>query len=133
MGPALPIPLYATNGRNRRILLLAAHPGEGRLPHPTAAVQTWRPELVSMPQSRLPRPRRLSAASGGEPIFPIRVVCDARCLMTGADYPRRLRAPISQIRHSAIAELSRTWLLRDTERYQPNDDFGIRAPVSKST
>ncbi len=27
----------------------------------------------------------------------------------------------------------RTWLLRDTERYQPNDDFGIRAPVSKST
>jgi hypothetical protein len=37
------------NGRNRRILLLPAHPGEGRFTQPTAAVQTWRRELVFMP------------------------------------------------------------------------------------
>ena len=39
-----------------RILLLAAYPGEGRFTHPTAAVQTWRPELVFMPlcMDRLP-------------------------------------------------------------------------------
>jgi hypothetical protein len=39
------------NGCSRRILLLAAHPGEGRFTHPTSAVQTWRPALVFMPQS----------------------------------------------------------------------------------
>ncbi len=39
------------DGRFRRILLLAAYPGEGRFTQPTAAVQTWRPELVFMPQS----------------------------------------------------------------------------------
>src|SRR5882672_5865686 len=33
----------------RRILPLAAHPGEGRLPQPTAAVQARRSELVFMP------------------------------------------------------------------------------------
>jgi hypothetical protein len=33
-----------------RILLLAAYPGEGRFTQPTAAVQTWRPELVFMPR-----------------------------------------------------------------------------------
>jgi hypothetical protein len=32
--------------RFRRILLLAAHPGEGRFTQPTAAAQAWRPELV---------------------------------------------------------------------------------------
>ena len=35
-----------------RILLLAAYPGDGRFTQPTAAVQTWRPELVFMPQKR---------------------------------------------------------------------------------
>jgi hypothetical protein len=39
-------------GRNRRILLLAAYPGDGRFTQPTAAVQTWRPELVFMVESR---------------------------------------------------------------------------------
>jgi hypothetical protein len=37
------------NGRNRRIFLLAAHPGDGRFTQPTAAAQAWRPELVFMP------------------------------------------------------------------------------------
>ena len=37
------------NGWSRRILLLAADPGEGRFTQPTAAVQTWRPERVLMP------------------------------------------------------------------------------------
>ena len=35
----------------RRIFLLAAHPGEGPLTDPTAAVQAWWPERVLMPQS----------------------------------------------------------------------------------
>ena len=31
------------------IFFLTAHPGEGRFTDPTAAAQTWRPELVFMP------------------------------------------------------------------------------------
>jgi hypothetical protein len=54
-----------SNGRFRRILLLAAHPGEGRFTQPTAAVQSWRPELVFMPQRRpLPRPEDLPEQVG---------------------------------------------------------------------
>ena len=41
----------SANGRYRRILLLAAHTGEGRFTKPTAAVQTWWSELVLMPIS----------------------------------------------------------------------------------
>jgi len=37
--------------RLRRILLLAAHPGEGRLTQPTAATQAWGREPLFMPHS----------------------------------------------------------------------------------
>jgi hypothetical protein len=39
----------AANGRNRRHLVIAARSGQGRFTQPTAAFQTWRPELVFMP------------------------------------------------------------------------------------
>ena len=38
--------------RLRRILLLAAHPGEGRLTQPTAATQAWGREPLFMPHLR---------------------------------------------------------------------------------
>ncbi len=53
------------NGRFRRILLLATHPGEGRFTQPTAAVQTWRPELVFMPHFRHSPPPPGTAQVGG--------------------------------------------------------------------
>ena len=37
--------------RHRRFFLLVAHLGGGRFTRPTAAVQTWRPELVFMPHT----------------------------------------------------------------------------------
>jgi hypothetical protein len=37
--------------RLRRILLLAAHPGEGRLTQPTAATQAWGREPLFMPHT----------------------------------------------------------------------------------
>ena len=45
----LPVPERGRRVRNRRIFLLAAHPGEGLFTQPTAAAQAWRPELVFMP------------------------------------------------------------------------------------
>ena len=53
------------NGGNRRIFLLAAHPGEGRFTQPTTAAQAWRPELVFMPLKRRCRCDRGTAQSGG--------------------------------------------------------------------
>jgi hypothetical protein len=46
-----PIAIGWINDGLRRILLLAAHPGERRLTKPTAVAQAWRPELVFMPRS----------------------------------------------------------------------------------
>ncbi len=46
---------------------------------------------------------------------------------------KRARRALQDVAGSMGPVYGRTWLLRDTERYQPNDDFGIRAPVSKST
>jgi len=37
------------NARFRRIILLAAHPSEGRFSRSPAAIQAWRLELVFMP------------------------------------------------------------------------------------
>src|ERR1700680_3607679 len=45
------LPPIDANGSSRRIFLPAAHPGEGPLTEPTAAVPAWRPELVFMPLS----------------------------------------------------------------------------------
>jgi hypothetical protein len=42
------------------MFLLAAHPGEGRFTHPTAATQAWPRELVFMPQTGHPSCRKLS-------------------------------------------------------------------------
>jgi hypothetical protein len=42
----------SANGRYRRIFLLAAHPGEGRLSQPTAGAQPWPRERVLMPRNR---------------------------------------------------------------------------------
>src|SRR5260370_42405278 len=66
--------------RNRRILLLAANPGEGRFTQPTAAIQTWQPELVFMPQSG-PLPRLcpnalpLQATTLGDRVGEILLLC----------------------------------------------------------
>ena len=55
--------------RHRRFFLLVAHLGGGRFTRPTAAVQTWRPELLFMPHTRRSQYPPGSARLGGNPSF----------------------------------------------------------------
>ena len=65
MGRLLPVFGGQTNDPFRRILLLAAHPGEGRLTQPTAATQAWGRELLFMPLSGHYPSARSTASLGG--------------------------------------------------------------------
>jgi hypothetical protein len=56
---------HQSNDGFRRILLLAAHPGEGRLTQPTAATQAWGRELLFMPLSGHYPSARSTASLGG--------------------------------------------------------------------
>jgi len=62
---------------NRRIFLLAAHPGEGRFTQATADAQAWRRELVLVPQLGRSRARPARADSGPGTAVP-------PCELTGA-------------------------------------------------
>src|SRR5438105_15764204 len=47
--PAAGRRVWAANGRNRRVSLVSARPGEGPLPEPITGVRPARQELVFMP------------------------------------------------------------------------------------
>jgi hypothetical protein len=64
-GLNLPVPRQGRKVRKRRNSPVAAHSGVGRFTQPTAAVQTWPPELVFMPHSRHSPPAPRSAQAGG--------------------------------------------------------------------
>ena len=80
-GRTLPLDLGFTNGRNRRISLVAGRPGEGPLTEPIAATQPRRQEPLFMPRNGRCRREGATARSGGELPFPISSACDAHGLI----------------------------------------------------
>ena len=68
------------NGRNRRIFLVAAHPGDRLLSEPTAGTQPCRREPLFMPHSRPSTAAQGRSAWGGEPTF-------SAMLEKGVSYP----------------------------------------------
>ena len=58
--------MHLPDGRFRRVLPVAADPGEGRFIEPTAATQAWRRELVFMPPNRTLRPLARDVSTGGK-------------------------------------------------------------------
>ena|SRR6266496_3501121 len=108
----------AANGRNRRIFLLTAHPGEGRFLNGQRPAQAWQPELVFMPLSGHCWEARATARSVGFDTF----------VLFGDQAPVSLATTVKLGRASAGLVL-RTTLNAATGRRRP---FSSRFPRSSS-
>ena len=110
--PNLSVPGRGREIWNRRIFLLAAHPGEGLFSQQTAAAQAWRPELVFMPllglsashSERLLLPlsghRRSDgevAESGGLPTLKLRQLAPVSRISRRGRPPISARLPYSRV------------------------------------